>query len=150
MHHQPCPGALKALLQLAAYVGWLSFAVAEPEPVAPLTEQSSTKLLTILREGLKQGDRHQASSAVARYRELNLPREALAGVLAEDGTRGGLTRESSALRLLVTEHALAEAEALYGSMEEGSYFQGLARVLTMIPPDPRLGEALDGRPATTL
>lgn len=150
MTHQPCPGALKALLQLAAYIGWLSFAVGEVEAVTPLTDQSSTRLLNTLRDALKARDRQLASSAVARYRELNLPREALAGVLAEDGTRGGEGRESSALRLLVTENALAEAEALYGSNEEGSYFQGLARVLTMIPADNRLGEALEGRGATVL
>lgn len=150
MSHHPCPGALKALIQLASYVGWLKFTVGNPDPVTPTTEQSSTRLLATLRDALKHGDRLAAVSAVARYRELNLPRESLAGVLAEEGVRGGESPQSSALRLVVTETALSEAEALYGSMEEGSYFQGLARVLTLIPPDSRLMDALEGRTGVVL
>ncbi|MFM7201244.1 MAG: hypothetical protein ACKO6N_10680 [Myxococcota bacterium] len=135
MTHHPSPGALKALLQLAAYIGWLRFAVTDPAPLTTLQDQNPTRLLHGVREGLRASDPVAACSYVARYRELNLPREGLAGVLAEEGARGGTSAEACALRMLVTETALAEAEALYGSMEEGSYFQGLARVLTLVPAD---------------
>lgn len=135
MTHHPSPGAMKALLQLAAYIGWLRFAVTEPTSLPTLQEQNPTRLLQGVREGLRASDPVMACTYVARYRELNLPREGIAGVLAEEGARGGTSAEACALRMLVTETALAEAEALYGSMEEGSYFQGLARVLTLVPAD---------------